>query len=81
MCSSKTEGWNSEVKDTFNILGSLLPGTPFISADPVLFEGNHIPNITLIEKTLKELRALPTMEFGSFSAKLMNNDTVLAFDR
>lgn len=67
--------------DAFSILGSLLPGTPFVNADPKLFKDNHIPNITLIESTLKELRSMPTVEFGSFNAKLLNNDTVFAFDR
>jgi len=67
--------------DAFNILGSLLPGTPFINADPKLFENDHIPNITLIERTLTELRLMPTIEFGSFNAKLLNNYTVFAFDR
>jgi hypothetical protein len=67
--------------DAFSILGSLLPGTPFINADPKLFEGKHLPNITLIESTLKELRSMPTVEFGSLNAKLLNNDTVFAFDR
>lgn len=67
--------------DAFSILGSLLPGTPFINADPKLFEDNHLPNITLIESTLKELRSMPTVEFGSLNAKLLNNDTVFVFDR
>lgn len=67
--------------DAFNILGSLLPGVPFINADSKLFENNKIPNITLIQSTLEELRSMPTIEFGSFNAKLLNNDTVFAFDR
>lgn len=67
--------------DAFSILGSLLPGTPFINADPKLFEDKHLPNITLIESTLKELRSMPTVEFGSLNAKLLNNDTVFVFDR
>jgi hypothetical protein len=81
VCTDKPNCWKNETNDAFNILGSLLPGTPFINADSKLFEGNSIPNITLIESTLRELRYMPTIEFGSFSAKLLNNDTVLAFDR
>lgn len=67
--------------DTFNILGYLLPGTPFINADPKLFNNSSVPNITIIESTLKELRSMSIIEFGSFNAKLLNNDTVFAFDR
>jgi len=67
--------------DAFSILGSLLPGIPFINADSKLFENNKIPNITLIQSTLKELRSMPTIELGSFNAKLLNNDKVFAFDR
>lgn len=81
MCTDKSNCWTNETIDAFSILGSLLPGTPFINANPKLFDGNHIPNITLIESTLKELRLLRTIEFSSFNAKLLNNDTVLAFDR
>lgn len=66
--------------DAFNIIGSLLPGTPFINADNKIFENNHMPNITLFETTLKELRSMPTIEFGSFNTKLLN-DTVFVFDR
>jgi len=81
VCNEKLNCWKNETKDAFHILGSLLPGTPFVNANPKLFEDNHIPNVTDIEKTLKELRSLRTIEFSSFNAKLLNNDTVLAFDR
>lgn len=67
--------------DAFNIISSLLPGTPFIYADPKLFDDGHIPNVTLIESTLKQLRSLPAVEFGPINAKLLNNDTVFAFHR
>lgn len=81
VCTDKPNCWKNETIDAFSILGSLLPGVPFINADSKLFENNKIPNITLIQSTLKELRSMPTIEFGSFNAKLLNNDTVLAFDR
>lgn len=81
VCTDKTNCWKNETIDAFSILGSLLPGTPLMNADSKLFEDHHIPNMTLIESTLKELRLLHTIEFSSFNAKLLNNDTVLAFDR
>jgi len=81
VCTDKPNCWKNEMIDAFNILGSLLPGVPFINADSKLFENNKIPNITLIQSTLEELRSMPTIEFGSFNAKLLNNDTVFAFDR
>ncbi|CAH1738583.1 neutral and basic amino acid transport protein rBAT-like [Aphis gossypii] len=81
VCTDKPNCWKNETIDAFSILGSLLPGVPFINADPKLFENNKIPNITFIQSTLKELRSMPTIEFGSFNVKLLNNDTVFAFDR
>lgn len=81
MCTNKSNCWKNEIFDAFSILSSLLPGTPFINADPKLFNNNQIPNITSIESSLKELRSMPTIEFGSFNAKLLNNYTVFTFDR
>ncbi|KAL4131802.1 hypothetical protein QTP88_009058 [Uroleucon formosanum] len=81
VCTDKPNCWKNETIDAFSILGSLLPGIPFINADSKLFENNKVPNITLIQSTLKELRSMPTIELGSFNAKLLNNDKVFAFDR
>lgn len=81
VCTDKPNCWKNETIDAFSILGSLLPGVPFVNADPKLFEYNKIPNITYMQSTLKELRSMPTIEFGSFNAKLLNNYTVFAFDR
>lgn len=81
VCTDKSNCWKNETIDAFSILGSLLPGVPLINADAKLFENNKIPNITFIQSNLKELRSMPTVEFGSFNAKLLNNETVFAFDR
>ncbi|XP_050421225.1 maltase A2-like [Adelges cooleyi] len=80
-CGEGNNCWKNETLEAFNILSSLLKGTPVIQADNNIFANNLIPNITLVDSTLKELRATPAFEYGSFNAKLISDDNVLVFDR
>ncbi|XP_050544245.1 neutral and basic amino acid transport protein rBAT-like [Daktulosphaira vitifoliae] len=80
ICSDCKDSWPREINEAFNILSSILQGVPIIYADNNIFENNIIPNVTFIESTLKDLRATPTIEFGTFNAKLIS-DNVLVIDR